>query len=357
MNSGDGYNMKAAVLEAYNQPLVVREVADPTLTPDGVILKLEATGVCRSDWHGWAGHMQASIKSMPHILGHEMSGIVEEVGSNIRNFKKGDRVIVPFSQGDGTCPHCQAGHHNVCDNMKMVGFDMNGGFAEYIHIPNADLNLLHLADSIDFLTASAMGCRFMTAFHGVVAQGNVRPGEWVSVHGAGGVGLSAIQIAAAAGANVIAVDIGDDKLEFAKQLGAVATVNSKNQNPVEAVKEITKGGSNVSIDALGINDTFLNSILSLTKRGRHVQIGISSNPNGGMTPIPVNLVTMKEIQLIGSVSMPIPEYRDMLNMVQTGKLQPGKMVTKQISLDDINTAFDDMTNFAGGAGITVVTKF
>ncbi|WP_127532887.1 zinc-dependent alcohol dehydrogenase family protein [Paenibacillus kobensis] len=348
--------MKAAVLEQFNQPLVVREVADPTLTPDGIILKLEATGVCRSDWHGWAGHMKSSIPALPHILGHEMSGVIEEVGSNIRNFKKGDRVIVPFSQGDGTCPHCQAGHHNVCDNMKMVGFNFEGGFAQYVHIPNADLNLLHLADEIDFLTASAMGCRFMTAFHGVISRGGVRPGEWVAVYGSGGVGLSAIQIASAAGANVIAVDIADDKLDFAKKFGAVATVNSKNENAPQAIKELTKGGANISIDALGIQDTVLSSIMSLNKRGRHVQIGISPNPNGGMTPVPVNLIMMNEISVLGSVSMPIPEYRNMLNMVGTGKLKPGALVTKQIALDDINTAFDDMTNFAG-FGLTVVTKF
>ncbi|QHT60971.1 zinc-dependent alcohol dehydrogenase family protein [Paenibacillus lycopersici] len=348
--------MKAAVLEAYNQPLVVKQVADPELAPDGVILKLEATGICRSDWHGWAGHMPSSIRSFPHILGHEMSGVVEQVGSGIRNFKKGDRVIVPFSQGDGTCPHCQAGHHNVCDSMKMVGFSFDGGFAEYIHIPNADLNLLHLPDGVDFLTASAMGCRFMTAFHGVVAQGSVRPGEWVAVYGAGGVGLSAIQIATAAGANVIAVDIADDKLEFAKRLGAVATINSKNVKAPEAVKELTKGGANVTIDALGIQDTFLNSLFSLNKRGRHVQIGLSSNPNGGMTPVPLNLMIMNELTIAGSVSMPIPEYREMLQMVETGKLEPGKLVTKQIALEEINAAFDDMTNYAG-FGVTVITKF
>lgn len=348
--------MKAAVLEAFNEPLIVKEVADPKLTPDGVILKLEATGVCRSDWHGWTGHMKNAMKELPHILGHEMSGIVQEVGPNIRNFKKGDRVIVPFSQGDGTCPHCQAGHHNVCDNMKMVGFSFEGGFAQYIHIPNADLNLLHLPDSIDFLTASAMGCRFMTAFHGVVSRGAVRPGEWVAVYGSGGVGLSAIQIASAAGANVIAVDIADDKLDFAKKFGAVATINSKNVNAPQAIKELTKGGANISIDALGIQDTVISSLLSLTKRGRHVQLGISSNPNGGMTPVPVNLITMNELQLVGSVSMPIPEYRNMLNMVEQGKLKPGELVTKQIALEQINEAFDDMTNYAG-FGVTVITKF
>lgn len=346
--------MKAAVLEAFNEPLVIKQVEYPKLQPDGVILKLEATGVCRSDLHGWSGHLP--VKGLPHILGHEMSGVVEEVGKDIRNFKKGDRVIVPFSQGDGTCPYCQSGHNNICEDMRLVGFHFDGGFAEYIHIPDADFNLLHLPENIDFVTASAMGCRFMTAFHGVVSRGNICPGEWVSVYGSGGVGLSAIQIASAAGANVIAVDIADDKLEFAKQMGAVATVNSKETNAPEAIKEITKGGANFSIDALGINDTFLNSILSLNKHGRHLQLGMSSNPNGGMTPLPINLILLNELTLVGSVGMPVPEFRQMLQMVERGKIDPGKLVTKQIALDDINEAFEDMTKYSG-FGVSVITKF
>ncbi|MGG4446346.1 zinc-dependent alcohol dehydrogenase family protein [Brevibacillus porteri] len=347
--------MRATVLEAFNEPLVVREIADPTLTPDGVIIKLEATGVCRSDWHGWTGHM-SMIQSFPHILGHEMSGVVEEVGKKIRNFKKGDRVIVPFHIGDGVCPHCVAGHHNVCDNLKLVGFDLNGGFAQYIHIGEADQNLMHLPENIDFVEASAMGCRFMTAYHGVITQGNVRPGEWVAVYGAGGVGLSAVQIAAASGANVIAVDIADDKLAFAKELGAVAVVNSKQVNAPEAVREITKGGANVSIEALGIQETFLNALLSLTKRGRHVQIGMSSNPNGGLTSVPINFLLRQEAQIIGSIGMPLPEFSTMLRLVESGRLSPGRLVTKTISLEEINASFEEMNTYSG-VGVTVINKF
>ncbi|MWV46245.1 alcohol dehydrogenase catalytic domain-containing protein [Paenibacillus sp. HJL G12] len=346
--------MKAAILEAYSSPLIVKEVQDPSLTPDGVIVKIEASGVCRSDWHIWAGHLP--VNELPLILGHEIAGVVEEVGKDIKNFKKGDRVIIPFSQSDGVCPYCQAGHHNVCDTRTVVGADFNGGFASHIHIPRADLNLIALPDSISFLEASAMGCRFVTAFHGVMTQGRVRAGDWVSVYGSGGVGLSAIQIASTAGANVIAVDIGDDKLEMAKKFGAVHIVNSKRDNPVEAIKEITKGGSHVSIDALGITDTCVNSILSLTKKGRHVQIGASSNENFGATPIPINLVTVNEIEIVGSAGMPNPDYRTLLRMVETGRLNPGALVTSEISLEDINKTFEEMNAYAG-SGMTVITKF
>ncbi|WP_045520919.1 zinc-dependent alcohol dehydrogenase family protein [Neobacillus niacini] len=346
--------MKAAVLEAFNQPLVVKEVEDPNLSPNGVILKLETTGICRSDLHGLNGHMPV-IQSFPHILGHEMSGIVEEVGKNIRNFKKGDRVLVPFNHGDGVCPHCVAGHHNVCDNLKLIGFHFNGGFASHIHIPNAERNLIHLPESVGFLDATAMGCRFMTAYHAVITQGKIRPGEWVAVYGTGGVGLSAIQIASAAGANVIAIDIADDKLQFAKQMGAVHVINSKNEKAPKSIREITKGGANLSIDALGIQETCMNSILSLAKRGRHVQIGVSSAPNG-VFQLPINFIISTEVQIIGSVGMPVPEYNNMLQMVENGRLSPGKLVTKTIELDDINTAFEAMNNYAG-IGVTVINKY
>jgi propanol-preferring alcohol dehydrogenase len=353
---GDAHQMKAAVLEKFKAPLAVKEVQDPELTPDGIILKLQATGVCRSDWHAWVGEWNGFIPPLPHILGHEMSGLVEEVGKNVRNFKRGDRVIVPFTQGDGTCPHCLAGHSNVCDHQVMPGFTYNGGFAEYMHVPNADHNLMILPDGVDFLEASAMGCRFMTAFHGVTSQGKVGPGEWVAIFGAGGVGLSATMIATAVGANVIAVDISDEKLEFAKKVGAVAVVNSKKEKAPEAIREITKGGAQVAIDALGIQDTMLNSVLSLNKRGRHVQIGMTSFENGGMLKIPLNDIVSREIRFSGSFGMPISEYPGMLQMVEKKRLQPGKLVTNTISLGGIDNVFKDMSHFAG-LGVEVVTQY
>ncbi|WP_353948331.1 zinc-dependent alcohol dehydrogenase family protein [Sporolactobacillus sp. Y61] len=348
--------MKAAVLTAFKKPLSLEKVPDPELTSDGVIVKLKATGVCRSDWHGWMGEWTGFIAPLPHILGHEMSGYVEEVGKDVHNFKKGDRVIVPFTQGDGTCPHCLAGHSNVCDHQIMPGFTYNGGFAEYVRIPKADYNLVALPEGVDFTDASAMGCRYMTAFHGVTTRGKVRGGEWVVVYGAGGVGLSAIQIATAYGANVIAVDIDDKKLKFAKKLGAVATINSKKEKAPEAVMELTKGGADVSVDALGIQETMLNAIRSLNKKGRHVQIGMTSFKNEGMLNIPLNEIVDREIQFSGSFGMPISEYPRMLQMVEKQRLHPGKLVTAKISLGNVDTVFNDMSKYAG-IGVSVVTDF
>ncbi|MCO7176002.1 zinc-dependent alcohol dehydrogenase family protein [Sporolactobacillus kofuensis] len=348
--------MKAAVLEKYKEPLSIKDIKEPVLAPDGVIIKLRACGVCRSDWHGWMGDWTGFIPPLPHILGHEMSGEVEEIGKNVRNFKKGDRVIIPFTLGDGTCPHCLSGHSNVCDHQVMPGFTYNGGFAEYTHVPKADNNLMHLPDGVKFVEASAMGCRFMTAFHGITSQGNVRPGDWVAIFGAGGVGLSATQICTAIGANVITVDISDDKLQFAKKIGAVETINSKNENPAEAIKEITKGGAQVGVDALGIQETMLNSILCLDKRGRHVQIGMTPFGDKGHLKIPVNDIVRREIQFKGSFGMPISEFPGMLQMVEKKRLEPGELVTKTISLEDIDKAIHDMTTFSG-FGVSVVTKF
>lgn len=348
--------MKAAVLEAFGEPLVVREVPDPALAPDGVILRVKATGVCRSDWHVWSGEWKNSVPGLPHILGHEMSGVVEKVGSAVRNFKPGDRVIVPFSQGDGVCPHCLAGHQNMCDHLQMPGFTYNGGFAELVHVPNADRCLIHLPDDVDFVDAAAMGCRFMTAFHGVLRQGEVRPGEWVAVFGAGGVGLSAIQVAVAAGANVIAVDISPEKLAFAREMGAVETVNSREEKPSRAIRRITGGGAHVAIDALGIQDTCTNALLSLRKRGRHVQIGLTTYENGGRLELPVNFIVENEIRMCGSFGMPIPEYDALLQMVARGTLKPGRLVTRTISLEQVAQALQDMSTFAG-VGVTVVTEF
>ncbi|WP_174731210.1 zinc-dependent alcohol dehydrogenase family protein [Mesobacillus harenae] len=350
--------MRALVLEELKKPLVVREMPDPECTPDGVVIKVEANGVCRSDWHAWQGDWEwIGIQlPLPHVLGHEFSGIVEEVGANIKNFKQGDRVIVPFTIGDGTCPYCQSGHHNICENVQLPGFTSWGGYGRYTHVPNADVNLTKLPDSISFVEAAGMGCRFMTAFHGITDQARVRPGEWVAVHGCGGVGLSAVQIATALGANVIAVDIGDDKLEFAKGLGAVATVNARKVNAPEAIKEITKGGAHVSIDALGIKQTCQSSIMSLRKRGRHLQIGLTSREEEGMIPIPIDLIALSEIQLVGSLGMQPSRYPYMLQMVEQGRLNPGKLVTSTISLEEVPRIFEEMNTFQN-LGVTVVDKW
>lgn len=350
--------MRALVLEEIGKPLVVRNMPDPTNTADGVIVRVEANGVCRSDWHSWLGHWNwLGVETpLPHIMGHEFCGVIEDVGKDVTRFKKGDRVIVPFTQGDGTCPMCQAGHHNVCDNITLPGINIWGGYGKFVHIPNADTNLVILPESIDFVEAAGVGCRFMTAFHGVTDQAQVRPGEWVAVHGCGGVGLSAIQIITALGAHAIAVDINDEKLAFAKELGAVATVNSKKENAAESIKELTKGGAHVSVDALGITETCQSAINSLAKRGRHLQIGLTTSNEKGMIPVPIDLIVINEIQIVGSYGMQAPRYPQMLRMIENGILSPKDLVTQTISIEEAGSVIESMGNYTN-MGVTVVNKW
>jgi len=350
--------MKAAVLEQFAQPLVVREVADPTVTRSGVVVRVEANGVCRSDWHAWMGDWDwlGSKIPLPHVLGHEFSGVIVEVGSDVKGFKLEDRVIVPFSQGDGICPECRSGHQNVCAHSAMPGFSYWGGYGRYVHVPNADVNLILLPDGVRFTDAAALGCRFMTAFHGLIDQVALRPGEWVAVHGCGGVGLSAVQIATAVGANVIAVDISDDKLAFAKQLGAVAVVNAVKERVPAAVRQITKGGADVSVDALGIAQTCQASVQSLRRRGRHLQIGLTSRADEGMIALPIDVIVNMELQVIGSLGMPPARYRQMLQMVETGVVRPGDLVTRTIAIEEASAVIESMSTY-NTMGVTVVNQW
>lgn len=348
--------MKAAVLEAFNEPLNVTDVPEPELSDDGAIVDVEACGICRSDWHGWKGEWTGFLAPLPMIGGHEMSGVVQAVGRNVHQIKVGDRVIVPFTCGDGTCHACISGNSNVCDHQTMPGFTYNGGFAELAHVPAADFNLVPLPEEVAFSQAAGLGCRFMTAYHGVLSVGAVRPGEWVSVYGAGGVGLSAVQIATAAGANVIAVDIQQDKLDFARKVGAVATVNSRSEDPIGAIKEITHGGADVSVDALGITTTLESSLHSVRRKGRAVQIGMTPMGADGLIPLAVDEIIAGEIAYLGSFGMPRSEYPQLLNQVATGKLRPGDLVTDTTDLSGIVDVYDEMSNFTV-KGVTVITDF
>ena len=247
--------------------MTLEVVPDPEPAPDGVVIQVAATGLCRSDWHGWMGH-DPDIH-LPHVPGHELAGVIQAVGREVRHWQIGDRVTVPFVGGCGHCPQCLAGHHQVCDTQFQPGFTHWGSFAEYVAVGYADVNLVRLPAWLDFATAASLGCRFVTSFRAVVDQGRVTAGQWVAVHGCGGVGLSAIMIAAALGAQVVAIDIDEAKLALARSLGAVATVNgATSANVVAEVRELTGGGAHLSLDALGHPTTCFNSVANLRKRGQ-----------------------------------------------------------------------------------------
>lgn len=346
--------MKAVLYEAFGAAPKLVTLPDPTPEPHGVVLRVGATGLCRSDWHGWVGH-DPDI-TLPHVPGHELAGTVEAVGRDVTRWRVGDRVTVPFVGGCGACPECHAGHQQVCHNQFQPGFTHWGSFAEYVGIHQADLNLVALPESVAFDTAASLGCRFATSFRAVVDQGKTSAGQWVAVHGCGGVGLSAIMIATAIGAHVVAVDIAEDKLSLARDMGAVATVNATETEDVPgAVRDLSGGGAHVSLDALGHPQTCFNSVMSLRRRGRHVQVGLLMAEQSA-PPVPMGQVIAHELEILGSHGMQAHRYDAMLGMVVSGRLAPDRLVGDRISLADSIKALMEMDDFPS-LGATVITRF
>jgi alcohol dehydrogenase len=346
--------MRALLYEAFNQPPTIVTVPDPSPEPHGVVLKVEATGLCRSDYHGWVGH-DPDIR-LPHVPGHELAGIVVEAGSQVRRWRKGDRVTVPFALGCGACPQCRGGNQQICDMPFQPGFTHWGSFAQYVSLHHADLNLVRLPDDMDFATAASLGCRFITSFRALVDQGRLKPGEWLAVHGCGGVGLSAIMIGHALGAQVVAIDIGDDKLELARALGASVTINaSRDGQVVKRVKEATGGGAHVSIDALGHSVTCYNSISNLRKRGRHIQVGLMLAEHADAV-VPMSRIIAHELEIYGSHGMQSHRYDAIFGLLEKGLVKPSRLVSRKISLQQAVPALMAMDSFEG-AGVTVITEF
>lgn len=352
--------MRAAVVEELSQPLVVREVPDPVCPPDGAIVRVRGSGICRTDWHLWTGDWSwrgLEIKP-PFVLGHEFSGTIEEVGSAVTGWKTDDRVIFPMNPGEGTCEWCRSGNQHICDSGKALvpGVAYAGAFAELVAVRYADVNLVVLPESLSFVDAASLGCRYIAAFHGVVDKVNVRGGEWVVVHGCGGVGLAAVQTATAVGANVIAVDVFDEKLTAARDLGAVHTINATHDEPVEAIRDLTKGGAQVSIDALGIAATCHNSVMSLRKRGRHLQLGHTTRVEKGEVALPIDVILLNELLLVGAFGMQGQRFGTMLDMIEAGRLKPGDVVSRTVNLEQASGVLESFGSY-DTLGVVVIDEF
>ena len=346
--------MKAAIYQEFQGPVEVTDVSDPQPDETGVVIEVRATGICRSDWHGWMGHDKDI--TLPHVPGHELSGIVAATGKGVRNWRRGDRVTVPFVCGCGSCPQCASGNEQICDNQTQPGFTHWGSYAQYVAIQHADVNLVRLPEDLDFVTAASLGCRFATSFRGVVAQGRVQQSEWVAIHGCGGVGLSAIMIAIAHGARVIAIDIDDAALRLAQELGASAAVQAADgTNVVEQVRELSDGGVHLSIDALGSAETCINSVSSLRKRGRHVQIGLLAG-DSYRPAIPMELVIANELEVIGSHGMQAHRYTDMLELIMSGKMDPARLVRQTLNLEQAASTLGN-PDVMRVAGVSVIDRF
>ncbi|MFC0602377.1 zinc-dependent alcohol dehydrogenase family protein [Streptomyces palmae] len=346
--------MRAVVFDAFGRQPEVREVADPVPSRGGAVIQVAATGLCRSDWHGWMGH-DPGIR-LPHVPGHELAGVVAEVGPDVANWRPGQRVTVPFVCACGRCGACAEGAQQVCERQTQPGFTHWGSFAEYVPVENADVNLVGIRDELPFATAASLGCHFATAFRAVVTQGRVAPGEWVAVHGCGGVGLSAVMIAAAAGARVVAVDIRSRALDLARRFGAAVCIDASSLlGPVaEAVLDATGGGAHLSLDALGSPRTCAASVNSLRRHGRHVQVGLLP-PAAGNPMVPMARVIALELRLLGSHGMAAHAYGPMMELVKAGSLRPDLLVTKVIGLQEAPQALVAMGSRSHNrTGLTVV---
>jgi alcohol dehydrogenase len=293
---------------------------------------------------------------LPHVPGHELAGEVEAVGKGVRHWRVGDRVTVPFAVGCGECGPCGEGHLHICDRGFQPGFTAWGSFAERVAIPHADLNLVRLPEDLDYVAAAGLGCRFTTSYRAVVQQGRVIPGEWVGVLGCGGVGLSAVMVAAAFGARVIAVDVRDDALALASEFGAEVCLNAGRTEDVSgAIREVSGGGAHVAIDALGSRVTCWNSVACLRKRGRQVQVGLLLGPDRNPS-VPMHLVIAKELEIKGSHGLAAHGFPELLELVQSGRVDPRRLVRRTVELGEVPVVMEEMGEFRG-VGITVVDRF
>jgi alcohol dehydrogenase len=337
------------VMDSIRGPVAVREVADPGAPADGVVVSVRATGLCRSDWHAWAGHEEIAL---PHTPGHEFSGVISDIGTDVEGWQIGDRVTTPFVIGCGRCEWCAGGDAQVCPNQRQPGFTYAGSFAERVVVPAADINLVGIPDGVSFEAAAALGCRFATAYRALISRAALSGGEWITIVGAGGVGLSAVMIARALGARVVAVDRSPAAVETAAELGAEHVLAADGRDIPALVHELTGGGSHVSVDAVGSEQTASDAILSLRRRGRHVQIGLLPSASG-RSAAPLARVIAWELDLLGSHGMAAVDYPGMMALIGDGSLRPQDLVQRVVGLEEGARLLPDMDS-SPAAGMTMI---
>nr|WP_284290684.1 alcohol dehydrogenase catalytic domain-containing protein [Angustibacter aerolatus] len=343
--------MRAVRYDAVGQLPRLTDVPEPVCPDGGVVVRVGATGVCRSDWHAWRGHDPVAL---PHVPGHELAGTVAEVGAGVRGWRVGDRVTVPFVCGCGACPTCAAGDQQVCPHQTQPGFTGPGAFADLVALHAADTNLVGLPDGLDDVTAAALGCRFATAFRALTAHGGLRAGQWLAVHGCGGAGLSAVMIGVALGARVVAVDVSPVALDAAHRLGADALVDASSGTPVaEAVREPT-GGEHTCRSTAPATRT------SPWPRcaGCAAEAGTCRSAccwaRGRPRRCPWTSSSRTSLSVHGSHGMAAHEYPAMLAMVADGRLDPARLVGSVVPLGEAGAALAALDDAPAHAGLTVV---
>jgi len=340
--------MKAAVFRGVDAPMNVETVPDPVAGPGEVVVRVAACGVCHTDLH-YIDHGTPTFKAPPMILGHEVAGTIARVGDGVDTFNPGDHVLIAAVLSCGRCNACRSGRENICDNGIMLGNHIDGGYAEYIAVPSKDM--FHLPDEIPLIEGAIIADALTTPFHAVVNRGRVAPGDQVVVIGCGGVGLNVVQMAAALGARVIAVDIAADKLDWAARLGATHVLDaSTTDRPDRAVKKLTGGsGVDVAFEVVGQPESQVLALACLRTGGRLVLVGYSPHEmklNSGR-------VMFREMEIVGSLGCRPLDYPRVIEMVRQGQVRLTELVTHRFPLDRINEAFDTLRE--GRAVRAVVT--
>ena len=341
--------MKTVQLITTGQPLELQEIEIASLQSTDVLIAIKAAGICHSDAHYRAGGL--SEEKLPVTLGHEISGIIEEAGTEVENFKVGDRVCVHYLISCGKCEYCISENEQFCTTVKMVGKNVNGGYAKYISVPERSVFIL--PDDIPFEQGAIMMCSSATSFH-ALHKARFKEGETVAVFGVGGLGMAAVQIAKSQGASAVyAVDINIEKLAQAEKYGSIK-IDASEVDPVDEIMRLTNGkGVNVALELIGLPKTMLQAVRSLSIFGRAAIVGLSNKPLEIET---YSDLINKEIEIIGVSDHLASELPQLINLVRKGDLILDSAISKRIPLDadEINSVLDRLDNFGGEEIRTVI---
>ncbi|MHA1333556.1 MAG: alcohol dehydrogenase catalytic domain-containing protein [Candidatus Odinarchaeia archaeon] len=339
--------MKAALLVKPKTPLEVKDVEIPKVNKNEVLVKVKACGICHSDLHFIYGDRPTG--KLPIILGHEAAGIVEEVGEEVTDFSKGDRVAINYYFTCGKCPYCRAGLENLCEHIIRFGMDVDGAYAEYTKVPAR--SLAKIDPEVSFEEAAVATDAVATPYHALKDSGNLRINDTVAIYGIGGLGINAVQIAHISGARVIAIDIVDEKLDLAKQLGADETINAKNEDPVEKIMTLTNNkGVDLAVEFIGLPKTIVQAINSVKRSGRAVLVGFSPRD---IQVNPTELI-LKEVSIKGSRGLLHRTLIEVLTLVKEKKINLKPVITNIFSIDEINEGISQLRE---GKTIRSIVKF
>lgn len=339
-------NLKAALLKEIGEPLRVESVSEPKLGPNDVLVKIRACGLCHSDLHLINGALR--LGKLPIVLGHEAAGVVTEVGKEVSEFVNGDDVVIYFYISCGKCRYCKAGYENLCEKVKRIGMDVDGAFAEYVSVPES--SLVKLPHKVEITEAALLGCAVGTAYHSLVEIGALRMGESVAIFGVGGIGMSAVQVAKLCGAKILAVDIVEEKLKLAHRLGADFTINAKEEDPLQRIKELTDGkGADLCLECIGLPITIEQAIKSVKKKGRSVLVGFLTKK----VSIGFNELILRESSVRGSRGLRKQNLIDLVGLLKEGKLDLKPLITHSYSLEEVNKGFDTLRK---GLAIRILLK-